>query len=68
MAVQFEKAFDGHFPVEIIDLGWGGKRLESGGETEFSFEFEGKGFVIKGEATKEDPSLKEAESKAGGIP
>ena len=29
-AVQFEKAFEGHFPVKSMDLGWGGKRLQAG--------------------------------------
>ncbi len=62
-AVQFEKAFEGHFPVRKIDIGWGERRLQSGGKTEYTFDFEGNGFVIKGDAVKEDPSLNEAELK-----
>jgi len=63
VTVQFEKAFDGHFPVGIIDFGWEEKILQSGGETEFSFDFQGKGFVLIGEATKEHSSLRDAEMK-----
>jgi hypothetical protein len=62
-SVQFEKAFEGHFPVRKIDIGWGERRLQAGAVTEYTFDFEGIGFVIKGEAVKEDPSLKEAELK-----
>ena len=59
--VPFEKAFEGHFPVKTIDLGWDGKSLEAGAETEYEFDFEGKGFVVRGEATKEDESMKDSE-------
>jgi hypothetical protein len=60
-AVPFERAFEGHFPVKTINLGWGGKRLKAGGETEYVFDFEGKGFVVRGEATKADGSMKESD-------
>ena len=59
--VRFEKAFEGHFPVKTIDLGWDGKNLQTGAETEYEFEFKGKGFVVRGEATKEDESMKESD-------
>ncbi|MDX2429789.1 MAG: ADP-ribosylglycohydrolase family protein [Bacteroides sp.] len=58
--VQFEKAFEGHFPIKSIDLGWGGKSLSAIGETEYEFDFEGKGFVVRGEARKADGSLTES--------
>jgi len=60
-AVQFEQAFEGHFPVKTIDMGWGGKSLRAGGDTEYGFDFEGKGFVIRGKATKAEGSMKELE-------
>ena len=52
--VRFEKAFDGHFPVEITDFGWDGKLLEYDGQVEHGFDFEGKGFVIPGHVRKLD--------------
>ncbi len=62
-AVQFERSFEGHFPVKLIDLGGGGKKLQATGETEYAFDFEGKGFIIRGEASKDNSSLKESELK-----
>ena len=50
--VKFERAFDGHYPVEIIQAPWGGNALLNGGNTQHSFTFTGKGFVLKGGARK----------------
>ena len=50
--VRFEKAFDGHFPIQRMDFGWDGKRLENGGALEYGFEFDGIGFVMLGRAQK----------------
>ena len=47
--------------MKTIDLGWGGKNLQAGAETEYTFDFEGKGFVVRGEANKADESMKESE-------
>lgn len=51
-AVKFEKAFDGHYPVDRIRARWTGTALVSGGKTEHNFEFTGKGFVLRGGARK----------------
>jgi len=61
-AVKFERAFEGHFPVKQINLGWGGKNLTAEDEHSLEFDFEGKGFVVRGNATK-DPSMAEADLK-----
>lgn len=61
-AVKFERAFEGHYPVSQIDLGWGGKNLSAEGEHSLVFDFEGKGFVVRGNATR-DPSMAESEVK-----
>lgn len=45
--VRFEQSFEGHFPIEKRHVG---KELAS----EFSFDFEGIGFVIRGESAKWD--------------
>ena len=60
--VKFEKAFEGHYPVDRIRARWKGNALVPGGNTEHSFEFTGKGFVLRGGArklsgTKEDLKL-----------
>jgi hypothetical protein len=44
-AVRFEKSFDGLFPINKIPVKW------SADKTEIQFDFEGTGFVLKGEAT-----------------
>jgi hypothetical protein len=51
-AVRYEKAFDGHFPVQRMDFGWDGKRLDSGGELDYEFDFNGTGFVLLGRSQK----------------
>jgi ADP-ribosylglycohydrolase len=43
MPVKFEQSFTGHFPMDKL---WIGKNLEN----EYEVEFEGNGFVLKGEA------------------
>ncbi|MCK5136646.1 MAG: ADP-ribosylglycohydrolase family protein [Bacteroidales bacterium] len=57
--VKFERAFEGHYPVRKINFGWGGKLLEADGETDLSFDFKGKGFVIKGRSVKHDGALED---------
>jgi ADP-ribosylglycohydrolase len=57
--VRFEKAFDGHFPVQRMDFGWDGKKLESKGELEYSFDFSGIGFVLLGRSQKLQPDKKD---------
>jgi hypothetical protein len=44
--VRFEKSFDGHYPVGKIPVTWSAARDEIG------FEFEGIGFVLRGDASK----------------
>jgi len=44
-AVKFEKSFEGHYPVNKIPVTW------SEAKDEISFEFEGTGFVMKGDAS-----------------
>jgi hypothetical protein len=44
-AVRFEKSFEGHYPIDKIQVG---KDLTS----EYTFDFEGLGFVIRGESAK----------------
>jgi hypothetical protein len=53
--VRFEKAFEEHFPIQRIDFGWDGRKLESGGELEFNFDFRGTGFVLLGRSQKFQP-------------
>ena len=48
MAVKFEKSFDGHYPTAKIPLTW------SDAKDEISIEFEGIGFVIRGDASRWD--------------
>jgi hypothetical protein len=52
VAVKFEKAFDGHYPVDKIRADWKGNALQAGGKTVHSFNFKGKGFVLRGGARK----------------
>jgi hypothetical protein len=44
-AVKFEKSFEGHYPIAKIPVVW------SETKDEISFEFEGTGFVVKGDAS-----------------
>ena len=49
IAVKYEKGFNGHYPLEIIQIEESKKKL-SQDMTEFEFEFEGIGFVLKGKS------------------
>jgi hypothetical protein len=51
LPVRLEQALEGHFPTGRTG---GGILLQSGGETEHSFEFSGKGFVIRGGARRDE--------------
>jgi len=53
VAVKFEKAFEGHYPVDRIRADWQGNALGTGGKTEHSLAFSGKGFVLRGGARKQ---------------
>lgn len=45
-AVRFEKSFDGHYPLVKLPLAW------SAAHDEVTFDFEGIGFVIRGDASR----------------
>ncbi len=47
--VRFEKGFEGHHPKELIKIEQGKQQLNPD-LTEYSFDFEGIGFVVKGRA------------------
>ncbi|MDB5246674.1 MAG: ADP-ribosylglycohydrolase family protein [Segetibacter sp.] len=47
-AVKFEQGFEGHYPLSKIPLKW------SATEDEFNFDFEGIGFMVRGEAQRWD--------------
>ena len=51
--VKFEQSFQGHFPTDKL---WIGKNLEN----EYEFDFEGNGFVLKGEAHPKNTSAWES--------
>jgi hypothetical protein len=46
--VRFEKSFEGHYPIAKIPVNW------SVNKDEISFDFEGIGFVLKGDASQWD--------------
>ncbi len=48
VAVRFEKSFDGQYPVAMMPVKW------NDGNNELSFDFDGIGFVIKGDASQWD--------------
>ncbi len=50
--VKYEKAFEGHYPIQIIPVLWGESSLLAGGNLEYEFDFTGKGFVVRGAARK----------------
>jgi hypothetical protein len=52
LPVKYEKAFEGHFPVKNIPVLGNERQLLPGGNAEYGFAFEGKGFVISGAARK----------------
>ena len=47
-AVRFEKSFEGHYPVAMAAIKWNENK------DEMSFDFDGVGFVIKGDASQWD--------------
>jgi hypothetical protein len=52
-AVAFERNLEGHYPTRIDKRNWGGILFEINPDnTEYNFEFEGKGFVLAGGAWK----------------
>ncbi len=57
--VRYEKAFDGHFPIQRMDFGWDGKKLESNGNLEYNFDFNGIGFVLLGRSQKQQREKKD---------
>ncbi len=48
VAVRFEKSFDGQYPVSMTPVKWNAEK------DELSFDFDGIGFVIKGDASEWD--------------
>ena len=46
VAVKFEKSFDGQYPVAMIPVKWNEDK------DEISFDFDGIGFVLKGDASR----------------
>jgi hypothetical protein len=52
VAVKYEKAFEGLFPVKSMNVPWENRSLLSDGTKEYSFDFSGKGFVLNGGAGK----------------
>ncbi len=48
VAVKFEKSFAGHYPVTLTPVKWNANK------DEIRFDFDGIGFVIKGDASKWD--------------
>lgn len=52
LPVKYEKAFEGILPTGTIDIGSEKRILEIGKMTEYSFDFDGKGFVLKGRVRK----------------
>jgi hypothetical protein len=57
--VDFEKSFDGHYPVARIPASWENSTLSAAGTLEYGFDFSGKGFVLKGGARKLQESLED---------
>lgn len=52
-AVKLEKAFKGHFPIDRKRIDWGKKTINNK-NPEYTFEFEGIGFVLTGSSQKDD--------------
>ena len=48
VAVKFEKSFDGQYPIAVIPVHWNANK------DEVNFDFDGTGFVLKGDASKWD--------------
>ncbi|MCK4464532.1 MAG: ADP-ribosylglycohydrolase family protein, partial [Bacteroidales bacterium] len=52
-AVKLEKAFKGHFPIDRKRIDWEKKTINKN-NPEYTFEFEGIGFVLTGSSQKDD--------------
>jgi len=50
--VQYEKGFANHFPVDVLKIDRKDQRLSTD-NVEYTFEFEGVGFVLRGRSVKE---------------
>ena len=59
--VRFEKAFEGHYPIRLIQVDRERGVLGFDENAAYSFTFNGKGFVVKGGARKESGELEEQE-------
>ncbi len=57
-SVKLEQGFKGHYPVDKISFGWGGRNLNKENKT-YAFDFEGNGFVVKGGSRKNDQITKD---------
>jgi len=57
MQVKYEKGFEGHYPVEIINIDNNLKKM-SRDVTESEFEFEGIGFALKGRSAIDSDNIK----------
>lgn len=55
-AVRFEVGFKGHYPKEILPIEENQQRLNKD-NTEYVFDFQGIGFIVKGRAEKGDPEI-----------
>jgi hypothetical protein len=52
VAVKYERGFEGHYPIRSMEVEWDENRLVPGGKQDYSFRFNGKGFVVLGGAGK----------------
>lgn len=52
ITVKFEKGFEGQYPVKKINVDWDENKLDEG-RTEYTFKFEGTGFIISGGSNKD---------------
>ena len=55
VAVKYEKGFTNHFPVEILQVEGSQRKLDED-NTEYTFEFEGVGFIVKGRSQSNNPA------------
>ena len=56
VAVKYEKGFTNHFPVEILQVEGSQRKLDED-NTEYTFEFEGVGFILKGRSQSNNPDV-----------
>lgn len=55
VAVKYEKGFTNHYPVEILQIEGNQSKLDED-NTEYTFEFEGVGFIVKGSSRSNNMS------------